>query len=465
MIQYQQTIKSEITLEGVGLHTGLTSTVIFCPAPPKHGIQFERSDLPGDDNKIYADCDLVTDVERSTTIEKGTTKIATVEHILAAVAGLEIDNIIIKVSAAEIPILDGSAKPFVAALKEAGIHQQNEIKEYFTLTENIEFYDEEKKVKMLAIPSEEYQITSMIDFNSKVLGSQHASFEHISEFSTEFADARTFCFLHELEYLLKNDLIKGGDLNNAIVVVDKVVKPDELKRLAKMFNKENIEVKQEGILNNIELRYANEPARHKLLDIVGDLALIGTPLKAKIIASRPGHKTNVAFAKKIKAHIKEQKKKNAPPSYDPNKKPLYATKDIMNILPHASPMLLVDKIIELTDTKVVAIKNVTYNEPFFRGHFPSNPIMPGVLIIEAMAQAGGILALNTVDEPNNYETYFMKIEKARFKSMVVPGDTLVFALNLMQPIRRGICEMKGTAYVGNNIVTEAILMAQIAKVK
>jgi len=465
MIQYQQSIKNEVSLEGVGLHTGLSSKITFCPAPPKHGIQFERTDLPGDDNKINADCDLVTDLERSTTIEKGAIKIATVEHILAAVAGLEIDNILIKVSAAEIPIMDGSAKPFVDALKSAGIQRQNEIKEYFTLTENIEFYDEDKKVKMLAIPSEEYQITSMIDFNSKVLGSQHASFEHISEFSTEFADARTFCFLHELEFLLKNNLIKGGDLNNAIVVVDKVVEPAELKRLSKMFNKENIEVKQEGILNNIELRYANEPARHKLLDIVGDLALIGTPIKAKIIASRPGHKTNVAFAQKIKAHIKAQKKKIAPPNYDPNKKPLYATKDIMSILPHAAPMLLVDKIVELTDTKVIAIKNVTYNEPFFKGHFPGNPIMPGVLIIEAMAQAGGVLALNTIDDPNDYETYFMKIEKARFKNMVLPGDTLIFDLNLMHPIRRGICEMKGTAYVGNKIVTEAILMAQIAKVK
>jgi len=465
MIQYQQTIKNEVTLEGVGLHTGLASKLTFCPAPPKHGIQFERSDLNSTNNKIFADCDLVTDVERSTTIEKDEIKIATVEHVLAAVVGLEIDNVLIKVSAEEIPIMDGSAKPFVNALKSAGIHQQNEIKEYFTLTENIEFFDEEKKVKMLAIPSEEYQITSMIDFSSKVLGTQHASFEHISEFSTEFADARTFCFLHELEYLLKNNLIKGGDLNNAIVVVDKVVEPSELQRLAKMFNKENIEVKQEGILNNIELRYINEPARHKLLDIVGDLALIGTPIKAKIIASRPGHKTNVAFAQKIKAYIKAQKKKIAPPNFDLNKKPVYITKDILNILPHAAPMLLVDKIIELTDTKVVAVKNVTYNEPFFKGHFPDNPIMPGVLIIEAMAQAGGILAMSTVDEPKNYETYFMKIEKARFKNMVFPGDTLVFDLNLMQPIRRGICEMKGTAYVGDKIVTEVILMAQIAKIK
>jgi len=465
MIQYQQSIKKEISLEGVGLHTGLVSKITFCPAPPKHGILFERTDLPAGNNTIYADCDLVTDVERSTTIESGAIKIATVEHILAAVAGLEIDNILIKVSAAEIPIMDGSAKPFANTLKKAGLQEQNEIKDYFTLTENIEFYDEEKKVKMLAIPSEEYQITSMIDFNSKVLGTQHASFEHISEFTTEFADARTFCFLHELEYLLKNNLIKGGDLNNAIVVVDKVVKPDELKRLSKLFNKVNIEVKQEGILNNIELRYTNEPARHKLLDIVGDLALIGTPIKAKIIASRPGHKTNVAFAQKIKAHIKTQKKKIEPPNYDPNKAPVYGAKEIMDILPHAAPMLLVDKIVELTETKVVAVKNVSYNEPFFKGHFPKNPIMPGVLIIEAMAQAGGILALNTVENPNNYETYFMKIEKARFKSMVLPGDTLVFDLNLMHPIRRGICEMKGTAYVGNKIVTEAILMAQIAKVK
>jgi len=299
-------------------------------------------------------------------------------------------------------------------LLDAGIKEQNEIREYFILDENIEFYDEEKKVKMLALPSEEYQITSMIDFNSQVLGSQHASFEHISEFKTELADARTFCFLHELEILYENNLIKGGDLNNAIVVVDRKVKEEEL-------------------------------------------------LKAKIIASRPGHKTNIEFAQQIKAHIKAQKKKIEPPKYDPNQKPIYSAKDIIKVLPHASPMLLVDKIVELTDSTVVAIKSVTYNEPFFTGHFPGNPIMPGVLIIEAMAQAGGILALNTVEDPNEYETYFMKIEQARFKNMVVPGDTLILDLKLLRPIRRGICEMKGVAYVGSKIASEAVLMAQIAK--
>jgi len=378
---------------------------------------------------------------------------------------LEIDNILIQLDRPELPILDGSAKPFVHALEQAGIKTQNELREYFTLDENIEFYDAEKKVKMLALPSEEYQITSMIDFNSQVLGNQHASFEHISEFKTELADARTFCFLHELEILYQNNLIKGGDLNNAIVVVDRKVESHEIDRLSKMFNKPTIEVKEEGILNNVELRYQNEPARHKLLDIVGDLALIGTPIKAKIIASRPGHKTNIEFAQKIKAHIKAKKKKNTPPKFDMNTQPLYHAKDIMKVLPHASPMLLVDKIISLTDTSVVAVKCVTYNEPFFAGHFPRNPIMPGVLIIEAMAQAGGVLALNTVDNPEEYETYFMKIEQARFKKMVVPGDTLVLDLKLIRPIRRGICEMKGTAYVGDQVVSEALLMAQIAKKK
>lgn len=464
MIKYQQSIQKEVKLEGVGLHSGEAVKLKFCPAPPNHGIQFKRVDL-GEEAIIPADCDLVTEVIRGTTLEKGDIKIATVEHALAALAGLEIDNILIELDKTELPILDGSSKPFVDALLEAGIKTQNEIRNYFILEDNIEFYDEEKKVKMLALPSEEYQITSMIDFNSQVLGSQHASFEHISEFKTEFADARTFCFLHELEILYENNLIKGGDLNNAIVVVDRKVEADEVQRLAKMFNKESIEVKKEGILNNVDLRYQNEPARHKLLDIVGDLALIGTPLKAKIIASRPGHKTNIEFAQKLKAHIKAKKKKNIPPKYNPNEKPVYSARDIIKVLPHASPMLLVDKIVTLTDTNVVAIKSVTYNEPFFTGHFPGNPIMPGVLIIESMAQAGGILALNTVDDPGNYETYFMKIEQARFKNMVVPGDTLILDLKLLRPIRRGICEMKGIAYVGDKIASEATLMAQIAKKK
>jgi len=462
MIKYQQTIKNEVELQGVGLHTGKEVKLKFIPAPANHGYKFQRIDIDGEPI-IKADCDLVTDIARGTTLEFEGVKIATVEHALSALAGLEIDNVLIQLDQPELPIMDGSAKPFIDALLNAGIKPQSEIREYFDLDENIELYDEEKQVRMLALPSEEFQVTVMVDYNSPVLGSQNASFNHIAEFKDEFADARTFCFLHELEHLYENNLIKGGDLNNAIVIVDRVVEDNELARLAKMFNKEKVEVKKEGILNNVELRYQNEPARHKLLDVVGDLSLIGTPIKARIIGSRPGHKTNIEFAKLIKKHIIKKKKAIKAPKYDPNKAPIFTAKDILQMLPHASPMLLVDKIIELNETQVIAVKSVTYNEPFFPGHFPDNPIMPGVLIVEAMAQSGGILAMQSVDDPKEYVTYFMRIEKARFKNPVYPGDTIIFDLKLLRPIRRGICEMKGVAYVGNKIVSEAVLVAQIAK--
>lgn len=462
MSNLQRTIKKEISIDGVGLHTGKNVTLTFCPAPENHGYKFLRTDF-GENAIINADCNLVTETSRGTTLESGELKVATTEHVLAALKGLEIDNVLIKLNESEVPIMDGSAKPFVDALLKAEIVAQEKQRNYFELDEIIEFYDEEKQVKMMAIPSKEYEITAMIDFDSPVLGCQHASLNSLKDFKNEIADARTFCFLHELKLLLEHNLIKGGDLNNAIVVVDETLEGEDLKNIAKHFGREDVEIAEQGILNNVKLRYNNEPAKHKLLDILGDLALIGTPLKAKIIADKPGHKTNIEFAKKIKEHIKAKKRLANPPKYDPNAVPVYSTKQVLDLLPHKAPFMLLDKVMELTKEKVVAVKNVTFNEPFFVGHFPNNPIMPGVLIVEAMAQGGGILALNTVDDPENYLTYFTKIESARFRNPVLPGDTLVFELDLMAPIRRGLCQMSAKAFVGNKLTTEAVLHAVLVK--
>lgn len=457
----QQTIKQATSLEGYGLHTGKKAKLVFKPAPANHGIKFCRIDL--EDNPIIpADVDLVTTVERGTTLEKKGAKVATVEHLMAAAFGLQIDNLLVEVDSEEIPILDGSSAPFIAALEEAGIEEQKEERDYWEIRETIKYYDEEKNVEMLAMPSDSYKLTALIDYQSTVLGQQHASLDKISDFKTELSGARTFCFLHELEYLVNAGLIKGGDLNNAIVVVDKPINETDLNKLKAIFNKPDVKV-EKGILNNVELRYINEPARHKLLDMVGDLALIGTPIKGNIIANRPGHKTNVEFAKQIKAQIKKARLSPPPPPYNPNDKPIFTLTDIEKMLPHRYPFLLVDKIIAMTDKDVVGIKNVTFNEQFFTGHFPGNPVMPGVLQIEAMAQVGGIFALNSVETPEEYDTYFLKIDKARFKTMVVPGDTLIFKCELLSPIRRGIVEMKGTAFVGNKVAAEAVLMAKIQK--
>ena len=387
---------------------------------------------------------------------------STVEHILAALVGLGVDNALIELNGPEIPIMDGSSAPFIEAIEKVGVLEQDAAKAWYSIDENIFHYDEDKRVEMVALPALDYQITTLIDFNSPVLGTQHAALKTIKDFKSEIAPCRTFCFLHELETLLEHDLIKGGDINNAIVVVDKPVTNEEMGRLAKVFKREKIEVKSEGYLNNLELRFPNEPARHKLLDVVGDLALIGYPIKARIIANRPGHSSNVEFAKKIKQYIKKNKHVKDVPVYDPSATPVYTLEQIEKTLPHRHPFLLVDKIIELTDTCIVGVKNVTFNEWFFPGHFPGNPVMPGVLQIEALAQTGGILCINAMPK-GTYDTYFLKINNCKFKQMVKPGDTMLLKLELMAPIRRGICEMRGTVYVNGKVATEAELVAQVVK--
>lgn len=459
----QRTIQSNITISGVGLHTGKPVNMTFKPAPENHGYKFKRIDIEGQPI-IEADVDNVTDTSRGTTISQNGASVSTVEHVLAALVGMQIDNVLIELDGPETPIMDGSSLQFVEAFEKAGIVEQEAEREYYSIPYNIHYTEPDRKVEMMAMPLEDdYRFTCMIDYNSPVLGSQHAAITTISEFRKEICSSRTFCFLHELEMLLEHNLIKGGDLNNAIVVVDKEVSRDELRHLAKIFHREDIDVAREGILNNIELRHQNEPARHKLLDMIGDLALVGTPLRGHIMAARPGHAANVAFAKKIKAQIKKERSRKTLKVYDPNMPPVYDATEIMNILPHRYPMLMIDRILELTKNHVVGLKNVTMNEQLFQGHFPGSPLFPGVLQIEAMAQTGGVLVLNTVPDPQNWLTLFLKIENARFKNPVTPGDTIIFRCDLLTPIRRGIAQMKGVGMVGEKIVVEAELMAQIVR--
>jgi len=458
---FQHTLNSPVSIHGTGLHTGVVVDMTLKPANPGFGIQFQRVDLPNQPI-IKADCDLVTDTSRGTTLQVGDAKISTVEHVLAALVGMGIDNCLIEVNGPEIPIIDGSSQPFTELIETVGVFEQEATKVWYSIGENIYHYDDVKRVEMVALPSVDYKITTLIDFNSPVLGTQHAGLKTIKDFNTEIAPCRTFCFLHELEMLLDNDLVKGGDINNAIVVVDKPLTEAEMTRLAKAFKREKIEVKNEGYLNNLELRFPNEPARHKLLDVVGDLALIGYPIKARIIANRPGHSTNVEFAKKIKQYIRKNKHMKGVPVYDPSLPPVFNLEKIEKTLPHRFPFLLVDKIVELTDKHIIGIKNVTFNEWFFQGHFPNNPVMPGVLQIEALAQTGGILCINSMPE-GEFDTYFLKIDNCKFKQKVVPGDTMILKMELTAPIRRGICEMRGTVYVGGKVTTEADLVAQVIK--
>ena len=459
--EFQHTLASEITISGVGIHSGATVNMVLKPADPNTGIIFKRVDLPKTPS-VKADIDNVVDTTRSTTIEANGARVGTIEHLMAALVGNQLDNVLIEINGPEVPILDGSSEPFSEAIKRAGIEQQNAPRIYYTLQHNISFVDEQKKVEMVALPADEFRINTLIDFNSPVLGTQHAALKHLTQFNEEVAPCRTFCFFHELEYLVDHNLIKGGDINNAIVVVDQPVTSEQVQRISRIFKKDDVKVNEGGILNNLDLRFPNEPARHKLLDVVGDLALVGVPFKAHIIANRPGHSSNIEFARKIKEHIKRYKNKQSVPHYDPAAPPLFDVHAIERKLPHRYPFLLIDKVIEMDEKHVIAIKNVTYNEPFFTGHFPGNCVMPGVLQVEALAQTGGILTIPD-DPDNDYDTYFLKIDNCKFKNKVVPGDTLILKMELMHPVRRGICEMKGTIFVGDKVVAEAELVAQIVK--
>lgn len=465
MTEKQRTLKESIVFNGVGLHTGEAVTMEICPAADNHGYKFQRVDLENQPI-IKADVDYVVATDRGTTLEQHGARVYTTEHVLAALYACQVDNALIKINGPEIPIMDGSAILFVNEIEHVGFEDQTADRDYFELNENIPWEDLEKGIEFLAIPDVNYRLTVMVDYNSPVLGTQHASMYQLGDFKKEIAKCRTFVFLRELEYLASNNLIKGGDLDNAIVLVDRPeVAQEELDRLAKLLGKDKLQVSIDGIgvLNSTKLQYENEPARHKLLDIVGDLALVGKPIKAHILAARPGHSGNVRFAKVLKEQIKKQQ--NQGRHFDLTKDPVYDINDIERILPHRYPFLMVDKIIEIQENSILGVKNITMNEPQFTGHFPGNPVFPGVLQIEAMAQVGGIFALTKVEDPHLYSTYFMKIDNVRFKQKVMPGDTVVFELVLTSPIRRGLVEMSGKAYVNGKVVSEASMLAQIIKDK
>lgn len=458
MVVKQKTLANSFKIEGKGLHTGVNVTMNFLPAPENYGFKFKRVDLENQPI-IDADVDLVVDTSRGTLLEKDGARIGTIEHALAALTGMDLDNVLIEVNNEEAPIMDGSSRYFVEAIEKAGVLEQKAEREYFEIQEKIEIYDEKSDSHIIALPDDDYRLNVMISFKSRVLNNQFATLDSVSDFKSEIANCRTFVFLHELEFLLNNNLIKGGELNNAIVIIDKEVSQEELDRLAELFHHDKVEVKPQGILNNLDLHFDNECARHKLLDVIGDLALCGKRIKGRIIATKPGHRPNTIFAQALKDAWR--KTQSGVPEYDPDATPLLDTLQIKEYLPHRYPFLMVDKILSINETEVIGIKNVTHNEPFFQGHFPDEPVMPGVLLIEAMAQTGGLLVLCKLE--GKYSTYFIRIDNVKFRKKVVPGDTLIFKVTLTSPIRRGIATMKGVTYVGSKIVAEGEFMAQIVK--
>ena len=459
----QSTIQNPVSVHGVGLHTGKNVTLTFKPAAPNHGFRFQRVDLP-DQPIIPADVKLVISTNRSTTLKSGEAQVSTVEHVLSALTGLHYDNVLLEIDGPEMPIMDGTSMPFVNALLSAGRELSDVDRDYFVVTEPIAYKDEVTGTELLALPADQFEATVMIDFNSLVLGQQFASLSSLDDYVEAIAPCRTFVFLHELEKLLDMGLSKGGDLNNAIVIADRKMEQDELDALSQKMGKPGgVQVNEAGVLNTVKLHFPNEPARHKLLDVIGDLALIGKPIRGKIVATKPGHTANIEFAKLLKKHLTEKRRLIGIPKYDPEKEPVLDVQGVSARLPHRYPFLMVDKIIEISANHVVGIKNVTMNEALFQGHFPGNPIFPGVLQIEAMAQTGGILALHNVPDPGNWDTYFLKIDNTKFKAKVLPGDTLILKMELLEPIRRGIVHMQGTAYVGSKIVSEGELTAQIVR--
>ncbi len=458
----QRSLQSSIKVSGKGLHTGKDVNLTIHPAPANHGVVFKRIDLEGTPT-VLADAANVSSTVRNTTISKGKASVSTIEHLMSALYAQGIDNVLVEIDGPEIPIKDGSATPFVNAIQEAGIVDLDAEREVLVITNPIHYKDEETQSEISVLPAEHFELTALIDFGSELLGMQYANYNGYTDYTKDVAPARTFVFLHELTQLLQYDLVKGGGLDNAVVFVEEIPEKEELDNIATSFGEKDVRVESEGILNKGGLRFENEPARHKLLDMIGDLALVNKAIKGRIVVTKPGHTANVNLAKKLKALFRKQKKLKGIPTYDPTLSPIYDVVEITKKLPHRFPFLLIDKIIELNDKQVVGVKNVTFNEGFFQGHFPDNPVMPGVLQIEAMAQTGGILALSTVPDPENWDTYFLKIDKAKFKRKVVPGDTLIFKLELLAPIRRGIVSMFGVAYVGENIVSEAELTAQIVR--
>jgi UDP-3-O-[3-hydroxymyristoyl] N-acetylglucosamine deacetylase/3-hydroxyacyl-[acyl-carrier-protein] dehydratase len=464
MSEKQRTLAKETSLTGKGLHTGINVKITFKPAPANHGYKFCRVDLPGNP-LIDALAEHVTDTSRGTTLVQNNASVATIEHVLAALHGLRIDNALIEMNGPEAPIMGGSAWKFVEALKEAGIVDQKEDRNYFVVKQKITFSDEEHGVDLIVYPDDHFSVNVLIDYNSKILGNQYSILDTIDDFEEKICKSRTFVFFHELEPLFNKGLIKGGDLDNAIVILEKEVDQAEIDRIAKLFNRPGISTHTAGILNNTELRYPNEPARHKLLDIMGDLALVGHPIKGKVVATRPGHYANTRLARLMRQEMKKAQLKRDIPVYDASQPSVLTIEEIKKKLPHRFPFLLVDKIIALDESSIVGIKNVTFNESFFQGHFPDEPVMPGVLLVEALAQTGGLLVLNSVDEPEKYSTYFLKIDKLKFKAKVVPGDTVILKMELADVMRRGIVTMFGQAFVGNKLVLEGEMTAQVVKNK